>query len=69
MFNLAIDWELYRGANPVRKGALRSVQDNNAAKPVSKPLTLVVESQLYTTGALVSFYAYTIGKLPNHKGR
>jgi hypothetical protein len=34
-----------------------------------KQLTLVVESQLYTAGALVSFDAYTIGKLPNHKGR
>jgi hypothetical protein len=32
-------------------------------------LTLVVESQLYTAGALVSLYAYTIGKLSNHKGR
>jgi hypothetical protein len=31
--------------------------------------TLVVQSQLYTAGALVGFYAYTIGKLPNHKGR
>ena len=34
-----------------------------------RQLSLVVESQLYTTGALVSFDAYTIGKLPNHKGR
>ena len=34
-----------------------------------KQLTLVVKSQLYTAGALVSFDAYTIGKLPNHKGR
>ena len=31
--------------------------------------TLVVESQLYTAGALVSFDAYTIGKLPDHEGR
>jgi predicted DNA-binding helix-hairpin-helix protein len=30
---------------------------------------LVVENQLYTAGALVSFYAYTIGKLSNHKAR
>ena len=35
----------------------------------SKQFTLVVESQLYTAGSLVSFDAYTIGKLPNHKGR
>ena len=35
----------------------------------SKKFTLVVESQLYTAGSLVSFDAYTIGKLPNHKGR
>ena len=39
------------------------------ANSVSKQLTLVVESQLYTAGALVSFDAYTIGKLPDHKGR
>jgi hypothetical protein len=32
-------------------------------------ITLVVESQLYSTGDVVSFDAYTIGKLPNHKGR
>jgi hypothetical protein len=36
---------------------------------MSKKFTLVVESQLYTAGALVSFDAYAIGKLPNHKGR
>ncbi len=35
----------------------------------SKKFTLVVESQLYTAGSLVSFDAYTIGKLPNHEGR
>ena len=36
---------------------------------ITKQFTLVVESQLYTAGSLVSFDAYTIGKLPNHKGR
>ena len=41
----------------------------DVSEQLSKPLTLVVESQLYAAGALVSFYAYTIGKLPNHKGR
>ena len=58
-----------------------SVQDDNQrvtrrdksrrvrANSVSKQPTLVVETQFYTAGALVSFYAYTIGKLPNHKGR
>ena len=35
----------------------------------SNKFTLVVESQRYTAGSLVSFDAYTIGKLPNHKGR
>jgi hypothetical protein len=36
---------------------------------ISEQFTLVVESQLDTADALVSFDAYTIGKLPNHKGR
>ena len=36
---------------------------------MGKQPTLVVESQLYMAGALVSFDAYAIGKLPNHKGR
>ena len=31
--------------------------------------TLVVQTQRHTADALVGFYAYTIDKLPNHKGR
>jgi hypothetical protein len=34
----------------------------------SKQFTLMVETQLYTAGSPVSFDAYSIGKLPNHKG-
>ena len=40
-----------------------------ASMAARQRLTLVVEGQLYTAGALVSFDAYTVGKLPDHKGR
>jgi len=56
-------------AAAIERETRRDEVDGFRANSVWKQLTLVVESQLYTTGALVSFDAYTIGKLPNHKGR
>jgi hypothetical protein len=55
-------------AKTIQRETQRDKVDGHS-KFVLKLLTLMVESQLYTAGALVSFYAYTIGKVPDHKGR
>ena len=62
-----------KGAFPPRVRNLRAFESalnaGSHVRPGEGSDPLVVESQLYTAGALVSFYAYTIGKLSNHKAR
>ncbi len=59
----------FRFKTTIQRETRRDKADWSEQILISKHFTLVVESQLYTAGALVSFDAYVIGKLPNHKGR
>jgi hypothetical protein len=70
-----LSWVLRRkyfvviGSATIQRATRRDIVDGSEQILISKQLTLVVKSQLYMAGALVGIYAYTIGKLPNHKGR